>query len=262
MEITKQGKFNYFKMKLLVYLFFIVKAFDIPSIVFKTDYPREYLFFRTFNIPFVNLLYLKLIYSLADILIFYKLKYQLKYLVISLIFPSNLSSLENLILIYNFEPCYFLLALLDPLYLLILPNKMKIFSDLFLINFYEISLLTIGYGSCHNPSLSTFWYPSMCMIEQYSSLSYSIHLINSKYLISKEKRLFPLLKSNSNLMSFLPFILNSKLSSLYCIVNSVFEYMFLLLKQYEIVNSNFLYWITLIFTIIYVIDIKMNLLQK
>ena len=116
----------------------------------------------------------------------------------------------------------------------------------------------IGYSTSHLPSLSGFWYLSMSMIEQYSHFSYSMILINSIFLISKEKRLLPVLKNNSNLTSYLPYILGSEYSSIFCLIALIFEYLFMIFKKWEISNTNFIYWTTLVFVILYVYDIKIR----
>jgi hypothetical protein len=156
-------------------------------------------------------------------------------------FSSNSFTLNNLKYLY-----LSLYVLFKPFYLAILFSFKELFSTSY----------NIGYATSHLPSLSGFWYQSMCMIEQYSFFNYSMHLVNSSFLISKEERLFPLLKNNSNLVSYLPYILNSQFYSLFCTIAIVFEYLYMIFRKWEIVNTNFLYWTTLVFVLLYIFDLK------
>lgn len=156
-------------------------------------------------------------------------------------FSSNSPTLNNLKYLY-----LSLYVLFKPFYLAILFSFKELFSTSY----------NIGYTTSHLPSLSGFWYQSMCMIEQYSFFNYSMHLVNSSFLISKEERLFPLLKNNSNLVSYLPYILKSQFYSLFCTIAMVFEYLYMIFRKWEIVNTNFLYWTTLVFVLLYIFDLK------
>lgn len=309
----------------------ILKACDLPSIIFNNDYAREYHIFKSMEIEKFNKNWLKLVYSICDILVYFKLKNK-EYILLSLLIPATISSLENLILIYDIEDLHPVLSIIDPIYFYILPgkvNSLSLFSTMelvtsnnngilnelntthpsipsyntdtgsipantqifilftklpiysrlpdslkefslilfsalyFLYNFtyqhlkhYFHFIYEIGYSTSHLPSLSGFWYLFMCMIEQYTFFSYSMHLVNAKLLISKEKRLLPIFKNNSNLISYLPFILKSEFSSLFCIAALVFEYLFMIFKKWEVANTNFLCWFTFIFIGLYIYELK------
>lgn len=119
-----------------------------------------------------------------------------------------------------------------------------------------------GYKNNHTPGLNGFWYLHVCMVKQYSKLCYSLMLVFSGFLIAKEPRLFPIFRNHSSFISFLPFIKYSKYLNIYFVLSLGFEYIFMLFRTIEITNTNFLYWIVLIFNILYIYDIRFGSLKK
>lgn len=190
------------------------------------------------------------------------------YFMYSSLFPNSISSVENVIIYFQLTDFYPLICYYEPLYFLVLPNMINNLLQIHLlckiiINhsnvIQSISLMyKNGYDTSHLPSLSGFWYLMMCMVEQYSSFSYTLILIYSNYLIKKRHGLLPIFKGSSTFTSYLPMISNSKMIDLYCIFGLIFEYTYNGFKSTMVFNTNFIYWSTLLFIILYILDLKLG----
>ncbi|ELA42313.1 uncharacterized protein VICG_00713 [Vittaforma corneae ATCC 50505] len=256
------------------FLIFCCRIVDIPSKIFIKDHSKEILLLRDFKINEFNTCLFNILCSLADLLFSLKVR-SFDYFLLSSLFPNDLSSLENFIIHFKIQELYPFLCFYEPFYLLKLPSK---FSNLFHLNILlgtnlirgrSVSLLNSlstvylnGLNYCHFPSLSGFWYLLMCMVEQYSGLSYTLNLIYGNFLSDKDPRLIPVYKNGSSFISYLPFILKSKFLNLYFAIALVFEYLYMNFKCSEIVNTNFLYWTSLLFVSLYIWDLKFGSLSN
>lgn len=253
------------------FLIFCLRVVDIPSKVFIKDHSREILLLRDFKINKFSIFIFNLLCTLVDLLFSLKVR-SFDYFFLSSLFSNDLSSLENFIVHFKLKELYPFLCLYEPFYLLMLPGKLSNVLHLhLLLNTIHVKPMNIlstlstiysnGLGYCHLPSLSGFWYLFMCMVEQYSSLSYTLNLIYGKFLSAKDPRLIPVYKNGSSFVSYLPFILKSRVLNLYVTIALIFEYLYMHFKTNEILNTNFLYWTSLLFVGLYILDLKFGSLS-
>lgn len=235
---------------------------DIPSRILIADNSRVFYILRSFNVFDFNKAIYNFICTISDIAVSLD-KNSINYFMYSSLFPNNISSIENAIIHFKLTDFYPFICYYEPMYFIILPNIISNLLHTWLmcnnhLDLFESMKLVYknGYDMAHLPSLSGFWYLMMCMVEQYSKFSYTLILIYGNYLIKKNTRLFPIFKGSSTFNSYLPVILNSRMIDLYCIFGMVFEYVYMEFKRTMVTNTNFIFWSTLIFVILYVLDLK------
>ncbi|KAI5170118.1 hypothetical protein PAEPH01_1261 [Pancytospora epiphaga] len=225
---------------LIILIVAILKMIDLPSFLHHFNNPiHDYFLYKppyTVIPPFT----FYLLCLLSDILTAYKIR-SLDYLIHSAFVPLGTSSIENFLLSYNFSFSSQLLQLLDPIYF--------VTSD---IPFLTVSVHHVN----HVPSLSGFWYHHMCMFEQFSRYSADIILLCAHILVAKEIRLVPIFKTRSTYRNYLLFIHNSPYLLLYLVIYGSFAYLSHLSGLYNIVNTNFLFWVSSLFIGVYLIEIK------
>lgn len=171
------------------------------------------------------------------------------YFYYSIFTPLNISSVENMLLTLHPSPLSGLLPCLDP-FLVPLPvgcNSLFIYAG-----DYAGGCFSSHYS--HVPSLSAHWYFSTFMISQYAALSFSLLAILSFFFISRDSRLIPLFMTRSTFKNYLPFILHSRFLSSYFALYFVFTHLSHLFHSYFLVNTNFLFWSTLLFIALYLLD--------
>lgn len=264
------------KFELFAILLFSFKVLDIPSLIFKIYNSRLDILA---SVPFSRCIpHLRVLCCLCDLLVAFK-KRSITYLLYASLFPTDISSITNCISMFPSSLFDGVLCFLDPIYFSCIQSPIKSCLEIFLIyndvstgwkspaslastvfDFIRVSYLN-GYKNNHIPGLNGFWYFHTCMIQQYSKLSYSLILILANFFLRRESRLLPIFRNHSSFISFLPYIYNSKLISIYTALGLSFEYLFMLFRTVEIVNTNFLYWFTLFFCILYLYDIRFGSLS-
>lgn len=241
----------YSKFKL--FIIFLVRLFDLPAKMFF--YPSSKL--NNFPSSFVfnvDSYFFSLLCFVCDFLVCIKLKNQ-KYLLYSSIFPNDLFSIYNFISIYNNSfLCfiYYFLKIDILFFLLQLDISSLVFCSSITNNLYE--MYENGYKNSHTPSLNIFWPLHGAVCFQYSKLCYTLNLVVSYFLINKSKTATPLLLCGSSFRTYLPYLLNSKMLNVLAILGLIFEYLFSYFRNTDIVNNNFLLWVSLIFNVVYIID--------
>jgi len=261
------------KFELFVILLFSFKVLDIPSLIFKIYNSRLDILA---SVPFSRSIpHLRLLCCLCDLLVAFR-KRSITYLLYASLFPTDISSITNCIFMFPSSLLDGVMCFLDPIYFSCIKNPIKSYLEILLIyndistsqkgpastvfEFMRAAYLN-GYKNNHIPGLNGFWYFHTCMIQQYSKLSYSLILILANFFLRREPRLLPIFRNHSSFISFLPHICNSKLISVYAALGLSFEYLFMLFRTVEIVNTNFLYWFTLFFCILYLYDIRFGSLS-
>lgn len=250
------------------YIFlFGLRIIDIPDLFIKEDRSAFLLKLRDLGIYNYDRYLLNFVAALSDILVSLNIA-SFDYFLTNSLFPNNLASIENLILHFQIQELYPLLCYYEPLYYLLLPGKINnLLAILSLTNessFTEflLKIYKNGYRFSHMPSLSAFWYLSMCMVEQYSSLSYTLILIYGKYLANFDIRLIPMFRNGSGFTSYLPHVINSAYLGVYAFNALIFTYLYSNFNKVEIVNTNFLHWATLFFLGFYIWDLIYGSLKK
>jgi len=250
----------------LGYLFvFALRMFDLPARIFIKNRTKPISLLRELNITSFNPVLLNLLCCLSDLLVSRSIS-SFDYFLLGAIFPCGVSSLENSVIHFRLTELYPLLCLYEPLYLLHLPMGLQNLSTAVVILEFagKPGLSTLyhnGFDYNHLPGLNGFWYPFVCVVEQYSKLSYTLNLVYAKYLLGKEPRLFPVYRNEASFMSYLPAILRSPHLNLYVVVGLGFEYLYMCFKRNETVNTNFLYWTTLVFVGMYLYDLRFGALR-
>ncbi|KAM0681503.1 hypothetical protein GINT2_000015 [Glugoides intestinalis] len=150
----------------------------------------------------------------------------------------------------NFHPIKFTISTCIPKWI---PEKIDFLSPTIQILLFSFEN---GYITCHIPSLSGFWFLSMCMVEQYSRLSYSLILLYGSFLCYNKRQLTPIFKNGSTFISYLPYLMKSSYLGVYVSFAFLFEYLYMNFKQTEIININFIYWASLLFVGLYIWDIE------
>lgn len=262
----------------------ILRLIDIPARLFIPDRSRLLMLFRNLGIYELNSFLFNFTCTISD-LIFSIASGSFHYFFYTCLFPNDISSIENLIVHFHFTEFFHLLYLLDPVYLLYssvsLPFKLNSILALQIatINLYpsqftipswlpkrigwlfsNIQILVFsflnGYITCHIPSLNGFWFLSMCMVEQYSRLCYSLLLLYGSFLCHNKPQLLPIFKNGSTFISYLPYLLKSDYLGIYVSFAFLFDYLYMNFKQTEIVNINFIFWTSLLFIGFYIWDLK------
>lgn len=250
-------------------LLFLFRLLDIPGRVFIKDNSKEIVLLRELaNITF-NPVILTAICTFCDLLFSLSI-HSLDYFILTSMFPNDISSIENSVIHFKLTEFYPLLCLYDPLYLFYLPDILKNLGSVSAVLAFggknELGALQAifynGFRYNHLPGLNAFWYLFTCAVEQYSKLTYTLNLVYANFLIGNEPRLFPLYRTGASIGSYLPYIHRSKHISLYFTIGFVFEYLYMNFKKNETVNTNFLYWATLIFIGGYMYDLKWGSLCK
>lgn len=242
---------------------FLAKIIDIPAMIFKQSECRLHLFPQTNILRFVGLrgMLLKVLCALADVLVTLKLR-NMKYLAYSALFPCDIASLCNLANLYDLPGMYVkeALILFDPAYLLLDASKIPRILDMCFLPPVQGATLAqaylIGYGNNHIPGLNGFWYLHMCMIEQYSKLCYTLVLVFAGFLLKREARLLPLFLNGSSFINFLPYLTQSRFINIFLCLAYIFEYLFMLFRTADIINTNFLFWASHVFCLFYLADLK------
>lgn len=218
----------------------ILKYFDFPNkLFFHSNYFLDYQFYKPFYtvIPFRLFPFIVII---CDILTAYRLK-SFKYFYYTIFLPIDITSLENVLIAFSPSFLDFLGPWLDPL-LGVLHNT--------------IGLLDIKID--HIPSLSINWSSNMCIISQFHPFTRSYALLISFFLIFHNPKLFPMLKTRATFRNYLYFIHESNFLPLYFSIYILFGLLNRLFNSYFVVNTNFLYWVTLIFNGLYIYELKFS----
>lgn len=271
-------------IKSLEYLaVFTARALNLSSRVFLKGNSMVLLLLRDFGVYRLGPLF-SILCTLADLAVSWSTR-SANYFVLGTLFSNDLASIENFILHFNISELYPLLCYYEPLYLLRLQNRLSNYVSLCLLlaavddspdSPVETPLSAAvtrmaeplrriyenGFRFCHYPGLNGFWYLFVCVVEQYSQLSYTMCLIYSNFLLGKDPRLFPVCKSRSTFVSYLPHIMRSSYLNVYFALALLFEYLYMNFKKNETVNTNFLHWATMLFLCLYVWDLKFGSLRR
>lgn len=245
---------------------FILRIFDIPSLIFREYHSTTILILQDFGFNYFNITIFNILCSFCDLLFALKTN-SFNYYFFNSFFPNNIASIENFIILFKIRDLYPLLCFYDPFCLLKLPNPLLNFTDLLILINHSRSLGILdtlveiysrGYKFSHLPCLNGPWYLMVCMVEQYSKLCYTLNIIYGNFISNRDIRTLIIFKNGSGFTNYLPFIVESKNINLYVVIGLIFEYVFMNFKINETVNTNFLYWFGLIFIGLYIYDIKVN----
>lgn len=213
------------------------------------------------SLPFqlfgADLFYFNILCFLCDLFVGWKLGC-LDYVLYSALFPYDLSNIQNALVLGSQN----MAILLDPVFAVLhVPFHILVWLLPVLFIFYSKELFLIyenGYRNNHIPSLNGLWFMHLNMFEQYSKLAYTLSLVMSYFLGRRDMRLLPVFLNGSCFRSFLPFIIRSPFLNIYIMLGVLFEYFMCQFNKSDIVNTNFMMWIALIFDCLYLLDIKFN----
>lgn len=108
------------------------------------------------------------------------------------------------------------------------------------------------------PCLNGFWYHNMAVIDQFYPFTSNLIFIWATFFISIKPNLLFIFKPQSNFKNYLLLIRNSNFISLYFSLYLSYSYLTYLFSNYQIVNTNFLYWNSLIFILLFLYDQTIN----
>lgn len=251
-------------------LFCVIKTLDLPSLVFQHPFGRMMVFSTTPSVLQLDKACFNAVCALCDVAMSIRGN-NAKYIFYSALFPSDVSSITNLATTLTPSVLDCFLVTFDPVYLAIVDKSLGLVTQLFSFNEVLSREADIvqnkglsplqapylnGYRNNHIPGLNGFWYLHTCMFEQYSKLCYTLVLIFACFFIKKEPRLSPIFTNGSTFISYLPHTIRSRYLSVYCVLGFTFEYLFMHFRVFDIVNTNFLYWISFAFIMLYIFDIK------
>lgn len=224
-----------------------IKCLDLPALFYNPCDPEaDYKYYR----PLYTAIPRRLFYALcvaADLATSYRIN-SFDYLYYSIFTPLDVSSLENFLLSCVPSSLDPILQFLDPAYFPI--TMYPYFAT------EERRLPAVGRECSHLPSLSCRWYHDMCMFEQFSGYSRSLMAVSAFCLASRDARLVSLFKTRATFKNYLLFVHRSRYISLYFAIYVVSVYLGHLFTRLGVANTNFLYWNSLLFTSLYVYDLK------
>lgn len=247
-------------------LFLGIKMLDLPSLLFHYPFGRMMVFSPTPPIMLLDNVYFNTTCALCDIALSVRNRDPM-YVFYSALFPSDISSIANLAVTLTPSVLDCFLVMVDPAYLTVVSKPLEMFlrllslsevlgeSDLWLSSVLHAPYLN-GYRNNHIPGLNGLWYLHACAFEQYSRLYYTLVLVLACFFVRKDRRLLPVFTNGSTFTTYLPYIGKSRYLGLYYVLGLVFEYLFMLFRTFDIINTNFLYWISFLFIMLYVFDIK------
>lgn len=228
-----------FKSYVFCFLYVIIKYLDFPSKLFSgSNYLLDYYLYKPLYTKIIPYSLFPSICIISDILTSYYLN-SYTYLYYSIFLPLDIASLENLIFAFfrfmlPFSPSY---------------------VDTFLGLFFE-SVWHFENKLNHIPTLSANWCFNMCMYKQFYKFSMSYGYLLFFIFSLNEPRLFPVLKTRSTFYNYLLFTHKSCYLSLYFSLYVLFVFLNHTFNTHFLVNTNFLYFSTLLTNILYVIELK------
>lgn len=278
---------NSFKKHVLIFILFIVRMFDFSSYFFNHKEDRLHIY-QNIHLYKGDLIVFKILCAISDLAVCYKIG-DINYIVYTLFFPSDIHSIINFILFVCPNEVYLTKYLINfkPNYLSLLKGNISVSSAMLNLGsagFYQITEyanikplnnilrstifqnLTIpyrlGYQNNHIPCLNILWYLHLSIFEQYSKVVYSLSLILSIFLLYSAPFLLPLFVNGSSFIAYLPFILKSKYLNIYFVLALLFERLFMQFRDSDIVNTNFLVWVSTIFCTLYILERKYEVEQR
>ena len=234
--------FSSFSLK--IFLIILLKSLNILSYLNLSPFNNPTADYKHFN-PFFTLIpsfiFIPLCF-ICDLLTALHLN-SMNYLYFSLLTPLDASSIENLLLVCSPSCFSFILQFFSPFY-------------------FPISRFPFFYNiTCHLPALNGVWFGYLCGFEHLNELLADLIMISSYFLIFKNYKLIFLLKPNCTFKNHLLFIYNSKYIGIYTALYLIFVYLSYIYNLYFIANINFIYWISVGFVLLYVIELKLSILK-
>lgn len=108
----------------------------------------------------------------------------------------------------------------------------------------------------HLPSLSGFFYFRMCMLKQFQYFSNSVIALMGCSFVAQDIHFLPLFMARASFRTYLPFIYNSPCILMYATLSLGFRYWCRLFRTIGVINTNFLYWLSLVFIGTYLAELK------
>lgn len=238
--------------KIVLLTYFLIKVFNLTNLFIIADCS----------------LFMRICMTLCDILTFYKIQ-DTNYLIYNAFTPVNIGSLENLLEIYD---CIYTQSILDALNTVnfnsyhsskALPELKKIKHFLstnknnnnnFYIN-YNISLFGTT-NNYHKITLNAMWFLHLNMDKQWSAMVRNIYHVVFLTVRNIDPRLSLLLKPGVSFTNYLLYIIHSKYINAFYAVYLVWEYLVTNFRGGRVVGTNFIMWVSVVFSMMYIYDKK------
>ncbi|OQS53891.1 hypothetical protein EHP00_713 [Ecytonucleospora hepatopenaei] len=234
----------------------------------------------------------RIAYAFCDILVAYKINNE-KYLQYNIYTQSHISSLENLLILFKTNHPHLVDVLLsyiniyntgnfENLMLLNISREIFINKEKSLISNrntlqsmkkiydsfknFKNNNYAVGYSfkpfayhlrkRIHLPCLNACWFVNLHTEEQFKKLIFQIYLIVSFCVYDIDPKMALLFKPGVTFTNYLPYILKSYYVNVYFVLYLMFTYLLENFKHGRIVGTNFLMWISFLFSLLYIFDKK------
>ncbi|KAK6089527.1 hypothetical protein P3W45_001526 [Vairimorpha bombi] len=231
---------------------------------------------------------ISIIFRLSDLLVsIYRRSYN--YFILSLLLPSDISSLENLIIcLVDYDPVFDNLLppfsifyypftnfyLYDAFTLKFTPSPDSLFflrhgsNKLLSLIYYSLNFQILNtkykdyYKVCQIPSFNITWFLYTHVFSTYSYLFYNILNIIYVYALQKmsykTKFRMALFFKNSSFKNYLVYFVHSKFFFIYVSLYVMWMYIEYLLYDAGVANPNFLNWVVVIFVCIFTYEMSVK----